>query len=351
MTFGVVCLAIAEIVGAVQAFVPPPRCPNAPITRMRGGSDEDIPKNSALVFVKPHAVTTPTIELVRSELEKAGILVLEEGDIASETIDEKKLVDQHYYAIASKATITPPAELAVPEDKFKDFFGEDWATVLADDRAKTAIDASKALGLDGAAMDAAWGEAKAAGNIIKLGGGFYCGLLGEGDDALYTFNAFYMSMRDRFTAPGGSIHYFVVEWDAETLPWSSFRGSLLGPTDPASAPPDSIRGQIFANWQDLGLAAEPNTGDNGVHASASPLEGLAEKMNWLEIDPADDPFGAYILNAGLGEATLRQWVLDPVLTLEDGSRGSLFDALEDKDASPCAAKIAALVKQQDLAPV
>lgn len=82
----------------------------------------------------------------------------------------------------------------------------------------------KALDLDGAALDKAWGAAKDAGQIIKLGGGFYCGRLGEGDSQLYTFNvrrvechycfvlalcpfsvqAFYMSMRDRFTAPGGA---------------------------------------------------------------------------------------------------------------------------------------------------
>jgi len=29
-----------------------------------------------------------------------------------------------------------------------------------------------------------------------------------------------------------------------------------------------------------GMAAPPNTSDNCVHASASPLEGLAERMNW-----------------------------------------------------------------------
>ena len=34
-------------------------------------------------------------------------------------------------------------------------------------------------------------------------------------------------------------------------------------------------------WKELGLKSEPNVGDNGVHASASPLEGLAERMNWV----------------------------------------------------------------------
>jgi nucleoside diphosphate kinase len=73
-----------------------------------------------------------------------------------------------------------------------------------------------------------------------------------------------------------------VEWDAASLSWSDFRGQLLGPTDPAECPAGSLRGQIKAQWQALGLKAEPDVGDNGVHASASPFEALAERMNWCE---------------------------------------------------------------------
>lgn len=188
---------ILAVLVLVEGLVRPPAC----VRGARGGGALCAElKNSAFVFVKPHAVTEPTIDLVRTELQKAGITVVSEGDISSETIDEKKLVDKHYYAIASKATITPPADLAVPETKFEEFFGEPWSTVLAEDRAMTAIDAGKALGKSGAELDAVWGEAKDAGKIIKLGGGFYCGKLGD----LYTFNGFYMSMRDRFTKPGGA---------------------------------------------------------------------------------------------------------------------------------------------------
>jgi len=328
---------------ATLSFAPTALCgARAPRLAKRGGALEAA-KNSAFVFVKPHAVTPPTIELVKSKLEGAGLTILSEGDISSEDIDTKKLVDQHYYAIASKATITPPAELAVPEDKFLEFFGESWADVLSSGRAMTALDACKTLGLSGAEMDEQWGAAKGAGEIIKLGGGFYCGRLKKADgSAVYTFNAFYMSMRDRFTKPGGSIHFFSVEWDAATLAWADFRGKLLGPTNPASAPADSIRGMILAQWEALGLASEPNTGDNGVHASASPFEGLAEKMNWLEVDPATDTFGSAIISNGLDEATLKEWILDPVVAYGGGDKGSLFDALEDSDVDACSAKLAEL---------
>ena len=56
---------------------------------------------------------------------------------------------------------------------------------------------------------------------------------------------------------------------------------MLGGTDPKAAEAGSARNMIFQQWRALGLAAEPDTGDNGVHASASPFEALAERVNWL----------------------------------------------------------------------
>ena len=70
-----------------------------------GGNDSCALKNSAFVFVKPHANTKATQDMVRQKLIEAGIEILSENDISGTTIDEKKLIDQHYYAIASKATI------------------------------------------------------------------------------------------------------------------------------------------------------------------------------------------------------------------------------------------------------
>lgn len=55
--------------------------------------------NSAFVFVKPHANTPKVQDLVRDKLREKGVSILSESDIAGNVIDEKKLIDQHYYAI------------------------------------------------------------------------------------------------------------------------------------------------------------------------------------------------------------------------------------------------------------
>ena len=176
----------------------------------------------------------------------------------------------------------------------------------------------------------------------KFGGGFYCGIVSMNGQKLYVFNAFFMSMRSKFVGAGTSIHCFVVEFSPKTLSWADFRNSVLGPTDPADGPPGSLRKAILDDFKALGLTEKPNKGDNGVHASASPFEGLAERMNWLGTKISDDSFGSALLKAGLSEKTIKDWSVDPRVKQPDGNMGSVFDALEDMDVDECLGKMVSL---------
>jgi hypothetical protein len=301
--------------------------------------------NSAFVFVKPHANTPATQALVKEKLMDAGITILSETDIDGTTIDEKKLIDQHYYAIASKATILPASKIPVPEDKFKKAFGESWETVLRGNRACNALEACKRFGCTPEELNDAWQKST---HVEKFGGGFYCAEVvnpkGDQPSQLYVFNAFFMTMRSKFVGPSVSIHCYNVQWDPNTMSWDDFRNKLLGPTDPADGPVGSIRRTILENYKDLGLKDVPNKGDNGVHASASPFEGLAERTNWLNLNIEDDAFGAALLAAGLSKNTIEEWSVDPQINLPGGSKGSVFDALEDMDAEECLKTLVALDK-------
>lgn len=296
----------------------------------------DSTKNSAFVFIKPHANTNNAQNLVKRSFTSKGIKVLEEGELTGEQIDAGKLIDQHYYAIASKATLLQPNQLPVPAKKFEDTFGVSWEKALADGLVYNALDACAYWGITADELDKAWGPAKK----VKFGGGFYCGLVNiPGKKPLYVFNGFFMSMRAKFVTPGTSIHYYVVEFDPAELSWSDFRGKVLGPTDPKAAPADSLRGKILSDWKELGLGYEPNVGDNGVHASASPFEGLAERTNWLKKDIKTDDFGAKLIEAGVSVDTINAWSVDPQVKGK-----SLFDQVEDMDADECIAKAVELAK-------
>jgi nucleoside diphosphate kinase len=298
--------------------------------------------NQAFCFIKPHAVTEITINTVRDTLLNYGINVTAEGALTSDVIDQSKLIDQHYYAIASKATILKPDQLPVDDAKFQKAFGVPWEAALP--TAFNAMDAMEVLESNVDEISQLWGAAKDNGKLVKLGGGFYCGLLEKpGYQPIYVFNAFFMKMREEYVAPGNQIYWFAVEWDETALSWADFRGQVLGPTDPATAPPDSIRGMILANWQELGLASEPNTGLNGVHASASPLEAMYERMNWLGVPCAEDTFGNYLLQCQVAPEFIDHCAVDPQVNMPDGSTGSVWDYLEDADASTCVDKFLPLV--------
>lgn len=296
-------------------------------------------KNEAFVFLKPHAVTEKAKEEVKRFLASKDIKITKEGSISAAEIDEKKLIDQHYYAIASKATLLEPSQLNIPKDKFKDFFNADFDTLLAEGKIMNAADACTKLAVDAQGLDALWAAAKKAKKLIKFGGGFYCGLVEPGGDKepIYTFNGFFMEMRSKFVAPDTEIYYYLVEFESKQVPWKSFRGDVLGPTDPADAPADSLRGLFYNNWQSFDLKFQPNTGDNAVHASASPFEALAERMNWLEQSPASDNFGKQLLSVAT-EEQVKCWSVDPQVTFGPMPiTQSLFDTLEDADTDFCLA--------------
>jgi hypothetical protein len=123
------------------------------------------------------------------------------------------------------------------------------------------------------------------------------------------------------------------------LPPHTPHPAVLGPTDPKAAPEGALRGMILKDWVALGLSEEPNTGDNCVHASASPFEALAERMNWLKADITKDAFGAMCLAAGIPAATLKEWSVDPQVKGK-----SIFDQLEDLDVEDCLAKMVELAQ-------
>merc|ERR1712151_236394 len=286
-------------------------------------------------------------ELVQKVFNEKDISIKKEGSIDAEEIDKKELVDKHYYAIASKATLMTPDKLNIPKEKFKEKFGLEWDEALKNGSAINAKEACEKFGVDSDALDKMWAAAKKAGDLIKFGGGFYCGKLSpEGKGTFYVFNGFFMSMRSKFVCEGASIYYYVVDWDPKVLSWQDFRGKVLGPTDPAEAPADSLRGQVLAKWKELGLESEPNVGDNGVHASASPFEAFAERNNWLKVPIGKDVFGRSMLEEGMSIETIKDWSVDPQVNLGDGKKGSIFDALEDMNVDDCLSKVVQLSKAQ-----
>uniref|UniRef100_A0A7S2SMY4 Nucleoside-diphosphate kinase n=1 Tax=Rhizochromulina marina TaxID=1034831 RepID=A0A7S2SMY4_9STRA len=301
--------------------------------------------HAAFVFIKPHAVTDKVQGLVKESLAGHGITIVSEGRLEAQEIDEKLLIDTHYGAIAKRAVKQQPNELNVPpkaQAAFEEAFGMTWASALEQNLVLNAVGASARLGLDADGLEGLWRTLKKGETLIKFGGGFYCGKLSDAEGEFFVINGFYLQMRSVFTTAPAAIQWFSVTWPAASLSWADFRGKVLGATDPATAPEGAIRRAILDGWQELGLDSEPNTGNNGVHASASPIEGLFERMNWLSADIEADVYGAELVAAGIPAETIKAWSEDPAVPFE-GSLQSLFDLHEDMDAPDCTARAVAVL--------
>jgi len=305
-------------------------------------------RNSAFMFLKPHAVTPSSIALVKGFLSNGGFKIISEGRISCEEIDSKELIDKHYYGIASKATSLHPKDLnmcPLALNIFNEAYGVQWQEALDQNLVFNAVDACTHLEIDMDELDYLWSLSKNGRKRVKLGGGFYCGLIETKGKHIYVINGFFMSMRAKFTKPGSVIYFFSIEWNPSDSPWSWFRSKGCGPTDPSQASNSTLRGLLHVQWEELGLDSPLNMMDNGIHVSASPFEALIEHMNWFGSSIASDAFGKQLLSAGILEESILRWSLDPQVSLSADSSiktHSLFELLEDKNASECLSELLAL---------
>jgi hypothetical protein len=153
--------------------------------------------NSAFVFIKPHACKgqAGAVEQVLEEkFKESGIRITGKGEISAESIDKNMYIDTHYGAIASKAVKLKPSELIVPDKgkkQFKEIFGEDWDAAVKAGKVYNAKDGAEKLGTDAEGLNKEWSKLTRGKDLIKFGGGFYCGKVQD----IYVINGFYMSMR------------------------------------------------------------------------------------------------------------------------------------------------------------
>lgn len=285
-------------------------------------------RNSAVVFVKPHAATDACEAFVRERLVAKGIEIVDAGVKTAAEIESKKLIDQHYGSLARIAMDTQPADMALSESAlaaFESSFGTSWSAALGS--ALRNDEAMAKLGVDGLALEPMW----RGGVQCKLAPGTYVSRLDGVSEPMYTLNGFYPAMRQSYVADGAEVRYLVCEWDEASLSWKDFRRSVIGATNPSDAASGSVRAEIMAKWADLGLPSEPTLGANGVHASAGPLEGLKERCVWAGASLESDGLACALASeAGIPRATLDAWLDDNPVVRLGGEEDKVFDLTEEK---------------------
>jgi nucleoside diphosphate kinase len=306
--------------------------------------------NRALVFLKPHASTNPAIAtLVLDKLTARGIRVVDDGSVDGARIAEERLIDRHYAAIAAYAVgDVDPSTASIPaagQAAFKERFGHTWESAASSKLVMSAVEAAKHFGVELLEVSELWEADPARG--LKLMPGFAVKRLQKGAGAaVYVVNGFYVANRAKYVDPKATVRWFVVEWPERELTWESFRRDVIGATDPQQATKGSIRRSIAERWIALGLDEAPNMGQNAVHASAGPLEGVVERCIWTGATLDTDPVAkAWLATGEIARADLTRATTNPLVAQANGRLVPLFDVVEDMDTSAATVALPLLLRR------
>lgn len=176
----------------------------------------------------------------------------------------------------------------------------------------------------------------------KLGGGSYALSIKVVGKPYLVLNAFHPQQLEPYYGPDAVLPVF--ECTSKT-PWKDLRQKMTGATNPLKADPASIRGQLLARQQELGME-DVSQGANGIHLSAGPLEGMVELTRFFsdeesgrKLESSGTAFGTLLANEGLSAKTIESFADNPSALL-DGKPVTSFDMTEEMDALPAAGKLA-----------
>lgn len=178
----------------------------------------------------------------------------------------------------------------------------------------------------------------------RLAGGTYAMSLKVLGKPYIILNPFHAYQLVPYTTSGNAI--IALEALSSTS-WDDLRNKVCGVTNPADAVPGSLRNLLLVQKAELGLG-DVDRGNNGVHMSAGPLEGMVELRRFFsdhetgaKVTSDQTAFGSLLLHVGVSAERVEELAQNPVLNVE-GKAVSAFDVTEEKDAKEAAATLAKL---------
>nr|PZN58203.1 MAG: hypothetical protein DIU68_02485 [Chloroflexota bacterium] len=287
-------------------------------------------RNELLMFAKPELFMVADPEHTRASLnmifeklaafdaEVDGVII-----VGGKALEDKEIMNRHYGFIntmSRKASELVNAEdrakieelLGVSLDEYKLYGGHEFLKAHPQYNAQT--------------LDELWFTKKSQ----KVRGGFYVQAYEAEGEKFVLVNGFHPVQLLHFTEPSHRIVLLLLHSDTD---WGKLRNDLVGATFPEKAAPTSIRGTLYANPGNYGFETV-DIGNNGVHLSAGPYEGLFEVLNFLgnllDLDPRQQPplVLKKLMDAGLSYEEALKVTENPTIEV-DGRATDLYGATED----------------------
>lgn len=305
-------------------------------------------ENEFLFFLKPE-LTIPSasinlgavLELVFEKIEKFGLIVNDINVIGADYLDKYNIIAQHYGVINKLAAAAKTILSATAREQFFKTYQKtvDEADVLGGIEVL-----AKYPSFTPQSLEMLWEMSEPQ---VKLAGGTYCRILLIEGKELYVINGFHPNQLIHFTAKGRSIVTMTLAGD---LRWASARNNFIGATNPEKAQEGSLRRLLLESKGRFGLS-EVSQGQNGVHLSAGPVEGLVELMRYNS-DFSDSSKIKHYTDFGFGKDIAENFTkeeIDSILLNKDITIGtkvvSIFDLTEEADSNEALAKLRQVFQQ------
>lgn len=306
-------------------------------------------RNEGMLFFKPEvpllggAKLAPLFKMIDALCTKYDVEILNIGCLGYDYLGKTGIINEHYGVIGNLAANGMKALTPELQQKVRDNFPG-----IADDRIFGALQFLQANpSITAEQLGAEW-ETHNTARTKKLAPGTHSqqmNFAGSGDCVVFV--GFFPLMAAHFTATGRSIIAMPVRSKTN---WEVLRNTMIGDTDPQNAVAGSFRGDLLQNKAALDMPIV-NKGQNGIHMSAGPLEGMVELIRFtsdrasgqtLATDVTN--FGAAYLAAGGSKADLQTLQTNPLLNV-NGKTISAFDVTEHVDMAPAIATLQSALKQ------
>lgn len=177
--------------------------------------------------------------------------------------------------------------------------------------------------------------------VKKLANGTYCTPVEHDGQKYLVLSPFHPYQLEFFTTKGRAI---VVMEGLSSTSWRDLRQQMIGSTNPAKAAQDSIRRTFLNRLRELGIHSI-DSGTNGIHLSAGPLEAMVEIQRFFSnfeqngvLGFEETSFGRMLLAQGFTLPQVESLSLNPTLNVE-GRSIPAFDLTEEMNATDAANRL------------
>ncbi len=288
-------------------------------------------KNNFVFFIKPEltlaaeGINFPAIlDIIFKGMERFDVEIHQISLLGAHYLEQHNIIGNHYGVINKIAKDAVGAMSADAKAKFVENFGPmEGKTILG------GLEFMKANpDFTAETLDELWMTKKST----KLAGGTYCADIEYKGETIYLVNGFHASQLAHFIKKGRSIVVFNASSDQS---WEDLRTKLIGATRVSEAVEGSLR-RCFLDQKDVLGIPVVDMGNNGVHLSAGPVEGLAELIRFFSQSDMSEktlmqyPFGQTIIDE-FGTEKAIEVVENCNLTL-NGEETNSYDATEEKNS-------------------